>query len=394
VRIPAPVRRVLVIAVHATLAALAYYLAFVLRLDDWRLKQGPADYVDNFLRTLPALLVLRLAALQAFGLNRGLWRYAGLSDLVRLALAVLASGAAFFAAATAFFGWKHVPHSVHVIDATLAMLLLGGVRFVKRLVGERLRAAEIGGMRSVIVGAGDAGEAVLREMQRTGRESPVAFVDDDPALAGRSIHGVRVMGTVSELGAVVRETGAGEVVVAVPARTAEVVERAVAAADGTGARFRVIPETGGAVRLATLKHLDMADLLARPVAHLDEARIRGDIAGRRVLVTGGAGSIGSELVRQCLAKDAEQRLQSARRSPARSPTSRTPPTCGARWRPLARTSSSTRPPTSTSCSWRPIPARRCSTTWPRRASCSARPTASGRASSSWSRATRRSGRRA
>ena len=299
-RVPSPVRRVLVIIVHAMLSSLAYYLAFVLRLDDWHLHQGPADYADNFLRTLPLLLVARLAALQLFGLNRGLWRYAGLSDLVRLALAILASGSVFFAASTALAGWKYVPHSVHVIDATLAMLLLGGVRFVKRLVGEHRRTGEIGGMRSVIVGAGDAGEAVLREMQRTGRETPVAFVDDDPHLAGRSIHGVRVMGTVSQLGAVVAETGAGEVVVAVPARTAEVVERAVAAADGTGARFRVIPEVGGAVRLTTLKHLDLADLLARPVAHLDEARIRRDIAGRRVLVTGGAGSIGSELVRQCL----------------------------------------------------------------------------------------------
>ncbi len=299
-RIPAPLRRVLVIAVHAALSSVAYYLAFVLRLDDWHLRQGPADYRDNFRYTLPLLVALRLAALQAFGLNRGLWRYAGLSDLVRIAFAILASGALFFAASTAFVGWKFVPHSVHVIDATLAMLLLGGVRFVKRLAGERRRAGAPGGARAIIVGAGDAGEAVLREMQRMGRETPVAFVDDDPALAGRSIHGVRVMGAVSELGAVVRETGAHEVVVAVPARTAQVVERAVAAADGTGARFRVVPEVGPAVRLSTLKHLDMADLLARPVAELDEARIRRDIAGRRVLVTGGAGSIGSELVRQCL----------------------------------------------------------------------------------------------
>ena len=155
------------------------------------------------------------------------------------------------------------------------MLLLGGVRFVKRLVGETLRAPTSAASATVIVGAADAGEAVLREMLRTGRETPVAFVDDEPSLAGRSIHGVRVRGPGRRpRSPCVRETGATEIVVAVLARTAEVVERAVAAADGTGARFRVIPEGAGAVRLATLKHLDMADLLARPVAELDEARIR------------------------------------------------------------------------------------------------------------------------
>ncbi len=298
--IKAPVRRVLVIVVHAMLVTAAFYAAFVLRLDDWGLRQGPAEYADNFARALPLLLVLRLAALQAFGLNRGLWRYAGLSDLLRLAVAVLASGIVFFGVSSAALGWKYVPHSVHVIDAALAMLLLGGVRFVRRLAGETRRTFEGAGIRSVIVGAGDAGEAVWREMIRAGRETPAAFVDDDPGLTGRSLHGVRIRGRVADLGAVIRDTGAKEVVVAVPSRTAEVVERAVAAADGTGARFRVIPEGGGAVRLAALKHLDLADLLARPVAELDEDRIRRDIAGRRVLVTGGAGSIGAELVRQVL----------------------------------------------------------------------------------------------
>lgn len=300
-RIPAPARRVLVIVVHATLATFAYYMAFVLRLDSWHLHQGPADYADNFARTLPLLLVIRLAALQLFGLNHGLWRYAGVNDLLRLGFAVLASAVAFFGAATAIVGLKYVPHSVHVIDAALAMILLGGVRFVRRLAGESRRGSALsGGARSVIVGAGDVGEAVLREMRRAGRETPVAFVDDNPALAGRSIHGVRVLGAVGDLRRIIHETGATEVVVAGSGRSSAVVERAVGAADGTGARFRVIAQGGSVAHLATLRHLDMADLLARPVAQLDEARIRGDVAGRRVLVTGGAGSIGSELVRQCL----------------------------------------------------------------------------------------------
>jgi len=302
VSIPVPLRRALVLAVHATLSTLAFYGAFVLRLDSWHLRQGPVGYADRFVATLPLLLALRLGALQILGLNRGLWRYAGVHDLVRLCLAVLVSGLAFFGASTAWGGWKYVPHSVHVIDAALAMILLGGVRFVRRLAGEHRRVdGAPRGTRTVIVGVGDAGEAVLREMQREGRETPVAFVDDDPGVLHRSIHGVRVLGTVAQLARVIRDARAGEVVVTGAGRSSSLVERAVAAADGTGARFRVVEGGASASRLATLRHLDLADLLARPVARLDEARIRADVAGRRVLVTGGAGSIGSELVRRCLA---------------------------------------------------------------------------------------------
>jgi FlaA1/EpsC-like NDP-sugar epimerase len=307
VNLPLAVRRPLVWLLHAALAALSWYGAFVLRLDDLALVQGdptsaPAlwtSYAPQFRGTIALAVALKLAALQLFGLNRGLWRYASLDDLLRLGAAVAASSLALFVVTTATGGWKHVPHGVHAIDAALSLVLLGGVRFARRVAGERARPGGAGA-RTVVVGAGDAGEAVVREMRRHGREVPVAFVDDDPEKRDTTIHGVPVRGGVDRLAAVLEETEAVEVVVAVPSLPAPLLRRVAEAAAAADARVRVLRRDGGPVRLAALRQLDVADLLTRPVAALDEERIRADIAGRRVLVTGGAGSIGSELVRRVL----------------------------------------------------------------------------------------------
>jgi FlaA1/EpsC-like NDP-sugar epimerase len=291
---------VLVLVIHAGLSALSYYAAFYLRLDDLRLRDVGHDFSENFGKTVGLAVVFRTLALQAFGLNRGLWRYAGMDDLLRLAYAIAASSLALFAVTWGLIQPSYVPRGVLVIDAALSLLLLGGVRFVKRALGEARRAPP-GGPRAVVVGAGDTGEAVVRELKRLGRDVPVALVDDDPGKQGRSIHGVPVRGGIERLGAVVRETEATEVVLAVPPRASEAIQRAVAAAGGTGVRFRILARESGPVRIAALRNLDVADLLSRPVAALDEARIADDVRGRRVLVTGGAGSIGAELVRRALA---------------------------------------------------------------------------------------------
>lgn len=299
--LPVAVRRPLVFLVHAALSAASWYAAFLLRLDDPNLRQLDYSFVANFWATLPLAVALKLVALEALGLNRGLWRYASLHDLVRLGWAVAASSAVIFGAVTLLWTWKYVPHGVHAIDAALSMLLLGGVRFTRRILGER-RPPPAGGVRTVVVGAGDAGDAVVREMRRRGREVPVAFVDDDPAKAGTSLHGIPVVGDVTRLAKVLEEANASDVVVAVPSRPPDLLRRVAKAAEEADARVRVVPtRDGGPVRLAALRGLDMADLLSRPPAALDEERIRSDVAGKRVLVTGGAGSIGSELVRKALA---------------------------------------------------------------------------------------------
>ena len=304
--LPLAVRRPLVLLLHAALSAASFYLAFVLRLgspdlvvEDPGARIPPFDYGPHFLAMLPWAVLLRTAALQVFGLNHGLWRYASLHDLVRLAYAVGTSSLALFALSSFLVRWNYLPHTVLVIDATLSMLLLGGVRFVRRVMTQR--RSDGAGPRTVIVGAGDAGEILLRELQRRGLETPVAFVDDDPGKTGRSIHGVPVRGRVDDLGRVLADTRATDVVVAIPSKSEAILTRAVAAAGEAPVRFRVLPGGPGPVRAAALRALDVADLLSRPVAALDVERIRADVAGRRVVVTGGAGSIGSELVRQCLA---------------------------------------------------------------------------------------------
>ncbi|MEJ7811599.1 MAG: nucleoside-diphosphate sugar epimerase/dehydratase [Gemmatimonadaceae bacterium] len=295
-------RTIVLVAVHFVLVAISYALAHLLRLEF----DIAEPYVSSFLLTLPILLVLRLLAFAHFRLYRGWWRYVGMRDLFDLLKAVGASSLVFLAVLLFMGAQQKVPRSVLILDPMLTIGLIGGARFALRAVRERRRSREATPRprRVMIVGAGDAGELLLREMHNNPRlgYAPVGFVDDDGRKVGFRIHGVEVLGLTTALLEVLAEHPADEIIIAIPSASREQMQNIIHRCLASGLPFKIVPAIAalrdGQVHMSQVRPVRIEDLLGREPIHLDATQIRGDIAGRRLLITGAGGSIGSELARQ------------------------------------------------------------------------------------------------
>ncbi|MGH7266302.1 MAG: polysaccharide biosynthesis protein, partial [Candidatus Rokuibacteriota bacterium] len=296
-------RRPLVGVGHVGLVALAYAGAFLLRFDlDLTVRQ-----LEMFLSTLPLLLFVRMATFYWFHLLEGMWRYVSMRDLVTIGKATTLGSLVFVAAVVLMYG-HGFPRSVLVLEWGLCLGLVGGVRAgIRSLREARHRRRLRSGKHAVIVGAGDAGETLLREIERNPmlHYNVVAFVDDDPAKRGSRIHDVAIMGGLDDLRVVCEQVGAAEVLVAVPSATGEARRRIVLACRDAGLPFKTVPPMDdllrGRARIDQLAEVRPEDVLGRDTVHLGGEPVRRDVEGKRILVTGAAGSIGSELCRQLLA---------------------------------------------------------------------------------------------
>jgi FlaA1/EpsC-like NDP-sugar epimerase len=293
-------RTAFLIAVHLALVVVSYTLAFLLRLE-WLLQQ---PYLDMWIRTLPLLVGVRLLAFAYYRLYRGWWRYVGMRDMIDLLKAVAVSSLVF-AACLLFVGRGYgYPRSVIIIDGLLTVALIGGARFVLRAVRERRRPKIAPRLRRVlIIGAGDAGELLLREMHNNPRLGylPVGFLDDDDRKIGFHIHGVEVLGATNELLEVLARRPADELIIAIPSAARDTIQQIVNRCLESKLPFKILPAIAalsGQVHLSQVRPVRVEDLLGREPVNLDSSGIRADIAGRRVLITGAGGSIGSELARQ------------------------------------------------------------------------------------------------
>src|SRR6185312_7208794 len=294
-------RRLMVVTTHLVLVVASYWLAFVLRFD----RMIPRAYWSLFVTTLWPLLIFRLGSFAFFRLYSGWWRYVGMRDMVALVKAIAISSA-LFTALLVFTGQAYqYPRSVIVIDAVLTLFFIGGVRFALRALRENRRPLTGGPRlrRVLIVGAGDAGELLLREMHNNGRLGyvPVGFVDDDVRKTGFHIHGVPVLGTTESLGRLLETNAADELIIAIPSATREQIQAIVNRCLATRLPFKILPAIAalsGRVQMSQVRPVRVEDLLGRDPVDLDSAVVRGAIAGRRVLITGAGGSIGAELARQ------------------------------------------------------------------------------------------------
>ena len=294
-------RRPVVIGLQLSVAAASHYTALLLRFDG----SIPHDEISALTRLLPILILLRGIALVAFRLYEGLWRYTSIRDLLHIVAAVALSTLAF----DQVIRWLPVgpayPKSVLLIDATLLVMLLGAMRLGRRLYRElpfpkRER-------RVLIYGAGDAGELIVRDMRKNPyyEYEPIGFVDDDPAKVGLKIHGLKVLGTRSDLGRVIATTHPDAVLVAIARAAPPTIRNIVNALEPFKVPIQRLPSLrdllDGRVSVGQIRTLSIEDLLERAPVALDRDSIRGLIAGRNVLVTGAGGFIGRELCRQVLA---------------------------------------------------------------------------------------------
>ena len=298
-------RRPLVLAAHAILVVGAYAFAFLLRFDG----PVPSDSVHSFEVTVAALVLIRLALFALYGLHRGFWRHFGHHDLVSLAKAVGVCSILFTLALVAGGRLGSVPRSVVIMEGMLTFLFAGGSRVAVRSAREwlqRRRSGEGEGRRTLVVGAGAAGERLLRQLERGTADGvwlrPVALLDDDSDKWSMSLHGVPVLGPVSQLAEVVARRRIELVVIAIPRATPTELRNVVDLCLAAKVEFKRLPSMRemlqGSARSGELAEVELEHLLVREPVAFDPQLVARDLAGSVVLITGGAGSVGSELARQ------------------------------------------------------------------------------------------------
>lgn len=266
-------------------------------------------YLQGALWLVGISLVIKPAVYYYFGLYRRLWIYASVNELKLIAMAVTtASVVVSVVFVTLYFlgvFGPGFPRSVLAIDWMLSLLLIGGMRFTLRILAESASPRSNGKIRKIIViGAGDAGALVVKEMQKNRQINlePVGFLDDDPAKQNHSLLGVPVIGLLTDLAKALDEHQVDEVIIAIPSAPGRVVRLAADICRQKGVPFRTMPGIyellGGKVSVSRLREVEITDLLRREPVRIHEELIGQVLEGKRVLVTGAGGSIGRELCRQ------------------------------------------------------------------------------------------------
>ncbi len=253
-------------------------------------------------KPLLILLLVQGCSFYGFGLYRGVWRFASVPDLIRIVKAVVVGVLVSAACLFLFNRLAGIPRSAFVLYGILLIMLLGGARLLYRWSKDQGIFNEAAN-RLLIVGAGRAGEAFVRDILRDRNSHRVmAFVDDDKRKHGQEIHGVRVRGAFKDIPKLAEKLSIDTIVIAIPSATSQQMRAIVTLCEETRAKFITMPSINdiafGRVNINTLREVSIEDLLGREPVRLDWQLIRQGLVHKRVLVSGGGGSIGSELVRQ------------------------------------------------------------------------------------------------
>ncbi len=286
---------------HVGIFIFANHFAYYIRFDF----NIPRNLYPVIRETIPVLLIAKALGFLPFGLFSGWWRYVSIRDVLPIAGGCTLGSALFAFAVVMQWDPYHVPRSIYFLDLGNTFLLVMGARFAIRAGRETFGRKRRESDRNVlIVGAGAAGQMIAREI----RENPtlgmveVGFVDDDRAKIGTRIHGLKVMGDHELIAEICRKHEVDEIIIAIPSAPPFVVRHIVEHCMNLPARFRILPGVGeiidGKVSVKELRNVDLEDLLGRNPVSLDAELLRRDVTEHTVMVTGAAGSIGSELCRQ------------------------------------------------------------------------------------------------
>ena len=297
-------RLIIVFVMTSLIIISSFLLAYAFRFDF----SIPSDYWSRIASLLPPLLIIKLTIFWQLGCFTGWWRYVSMPDLLQIVKASAAGSIAFIIYAVFVHHLDHVPRSVLALDGIFCFLSVSGIRFATRAFREQYLPLQKGSTphqtRVLIIGAGDAGQLIAREI----RSNPqvdltiVGFIDDDPVKRRGTFQGLNVLGSQAELHDIVYTYGVDEIIIAIPSASGRQIRTIVKCCQESKARFRILPGVGelidGRVSIQQIRDVDLNDLLGREPILLDEAQINHYLRGKRVLVTGAGGSIGSEICRQ------------------------------------------------------------------------------------------------
>jgi FlaA1/EpsC-like NDP-sugar epimerase len=303
-------RRYIVFAHDLLAAGLAWLIAFWLRFN----LDIPDDYREVMLSRLPWVLAVHAVVFWALGLYRGLWRYASLPDLRRILIAVAVAAVAVPAVLALLRIAEAVPRSAFLIAPLLLVVAMGGSRFAYRA----WREGRLGSLMAkpqaspvLVLGAGMAAAALVKELAANPQWHVVGLLDDDPAKRGAELVGVPVLGPIRQLGMIAERHGVTQAIIAMPEASHGERKRAVELCSEAGISVMTVPAlsdiVSGRVSVSALRPIELDDLLGRDPVALDDAGLHRFLEGRTVLVTGAGGSIGAELCRQ-IARFAPARL--------------------------------------------------------------------------------------
>jgi FlaA1/EpsC-like NDP-sugar epimerase len=296
-------RSLMMLLLDATIAASALFCAVLLRFDGVL----PERWQAAIEHRLPLLITVRLVTLIGFRLHRWSFRRCGLSEAGRLVLANAVATVAF-EALRSFFFFEPLPRSVVAIEFLFTTTLMGIYRFAPRMALQwyldQRRSRARGSRRTLIVGAGSAGDLLLRDLLRTpdGPWHVIGLVDDDSGKHGTFLNGKPVLGAIEALPELVKKHRVSQVLIAIPRLSPDRIRRILGLCKHQSVSFKIIPASFAyldqKITAAMLHELSPEDLLPRDAISFDQEEIHRLIVGRRVLITGGAGSIGSEIARQ------------------------------------------------------------------------------------------------
>jgi FlaA1/EpsC-like NDP-sugar epimerase len=300
-------RPVILIIIDIVLIYLSYIFAFLIRFE-WKL---PGRSFNTFVEAAFILVAIKIITFYYFKLYENLWRYAGILDMLQIVVAVGSANA--IAISYLFLVQASLPRSIYVLSFILDVFFIGGSRFgyriIRELSGGRYYAINKNGrdrhaIKVLIIGAGEAGAMVIRELRNHPElnTKPVAILDDDREKHRRKINGVPVFGSIENVKEVARKLKIHEIIIAIPSAKRKDLRHIVDLCKNTKCKLRTLPGVyeliDGKVSVKHIRDVQIEDLLGREPVDLNIEEISGYLKDKTVLITGGGGSIGSELCRQ------------------------------------------------------------------------------------------------
>lgn len=283
---------------------LAAFISIYLRFDSNKI---PANYLSLLISYMPLTVVIYLISFYLFKLYGRIWRYASATELIAIVMANIAASTAWYF--ISLYIGAVLPRSLYVFTGLLLIFFVGGSRLSLRFYSyvmnkPKYRQIQRKKNKVLIIGAGDAGAMLLREIERyhIANRQVVGFIDDDKNKTGKILLGVKVLGTRNELVKIASEKGIDEIIIAMPSVKGKEIKAIINICKQTNCKLTILPGLyeiiEGKVSISQLRPVDIEDLLGRDPVKLDTTAVREYLAGKIVLITGAGGSIGSEIVRQ------------------------------------------------------------------------------------------------